>query len=574
MAKTDLILLHAPSVYDFRKKSMLFGPVSDVVPSTQAFEMYPLGFIPMLEHLEKNGLSVRIINIAGKMLNNKNFNVEKCIKKLKTEAFGIDLHWMVHAHGSIELAKIIKKYHPEKPIIFGGLSSSYFHKELLEYPEIDFVLRGDSVEAPLRMLVSSIKSGKKNYSIIPNLTWRDKSRVVVNKLSHVPIDMNNISFDYRAIMRSSLKHFDILGHIPFRAWINYPIVAALTCRGCIHSCAICGGSSQAYKKILKRSTPAYIDPGKLAENMGIISRHIKAPIMVLGDILQPGVEYAKEFITSVKKEKIKNSIALEFFYPPPKDILEMAGESFFEYNIQMSPESHDERVRKAFGREYSNKDLENSIKDAFNCGCSRFDLFFMTGIPLQDRASVRKTIKYCGTLLEKFKNNHFRPFISPLAPFLDPGSIIFENPGKYGYKLFCKTVEEHRKALIAPSWKYTLNYETKWMNRDEIVESTYEAAEKLNILKIKYGLISENEGESLRKRIKSEREMIREIDQAVKIHDKKESKERIKDIMEKFIATGLSTICQKYEMNWPTAFLKFNIFEIAKTLLLKNRGQA
>ena len=28
--KPDLILLHAPSVYDFRKEPIMFGPISDV----------------------------------------------------------------------------------------------------------------------------------------------------------------------------------------------------------------------------------------------------------------------------------------------------------------------------------------------------------------------------------------------------------------------------------------------------------------------------------------------------------------------------------------------------------------
>ena len=48
----DLILLHAPSVYDFRKKSILYGPVSDLIPSTTAFEMYPIGWASMASHLE------------------------------------------------------------------------------------------------------------------------------------------------------------------------------------------------------------------------------------------------------------------------------------------------------------------------------------------------------------------------------------------------------------------------------------------------------------------------------------------------------------------------------------------
>ena len=67
----DLVFLHAPSVYDFRKHSILYGPVSDLVPSTPVFEMYPIGFTTMAEYLERNGLRVRIVNLAVRMLNDQ-----------------------------------------------------------------------------------------------------------------------------------------------------------------------------------------------------------------------------------------------------------------------------------------------------------------------------------------------------------------------------------------------------------------------------------------------------------------------------------------------------------------------
>ena len=53
MSRIDLVLLHAPSVYDFRERSIMSGPVSDMVPSTPAFEMYPLGFTTMAQYLEQ-----------------------------------------------------------------------------------------------------------------------------------------------------------------------------------------------------------------------------------------------------------------------------------------------------------------------------------------------------------------------------------------------------------------------------------------------------------------------------------------------------------------------------------------
>ena len=54
----DLILLHPPAVYDFRRNGTLFGPVSDVVPSTPVFEMYPMGLTTIADRLEHAGYNV------------------------------------------------------------------------------------------------------------------------------------------------------------------------------------------------------------------------------------------------------------------------------------------------------------------------------------------------------------------------------------------------------------------------------------------------------------------------------------------------------------------------------------
>jgi radical SAM superfamily enzyme YgiQ (UPF0313 family) len=81
--------------------------------------MYPIGITSIAEYLERYGLRVKIINIANRMLMSEKFDVEAKLKNIHTKAFGIDLHWLPHAHGSIELAKIVKKLHPDTPDFWG-----------------------------------------------------------------------------------------------------------------------------------------------------------------------------------------------------------------------------------------------------------------------------------------------------------------------------------------------------------------------------------------------------------------------------------------------------------------------
>lgn len=76
----DLVLLHAPSVYDFRKTVQLTGPVADVIPSTAVFEMYPVGFTSMAGYLERYGYTLLIVNLANRMVADPRFDVEKKLK--------------------------------------------------------------------------------------------------------------------------------------------------------------------------------------------------------------------------------------------------------------------------------------------------------------------------------------------------------------------------------------------------------------------------------------------------------------------------------------------------------------
>ena len=569
MAGTDLILLHAPSVYDFRKRPILFGPVSDVIPSTQIFEMYPIGFMTMLQHLQEHGYNVRIINIALLMLRSRRFDAERLIRSLHPRAFGIDLHWLVHAQGSLELAALIKRHHPDTPVIFGGLSSSYYHEELIEYPQVDYVIRGDSAEEPLRELMAAITSDQA-LTDVSNLTWQEGSETRVNPISHSPTDLDAVSFDYRKIMRSTVKHRDLFGHLPFKDWLKYPIVVGLSCRGCIHRCVTCGGSASAFRLVCERNSPAFRGPEKLAEDIATTAKTINAPIIILGDILQAGEEWASRLLRALKPLNITNHVAFEFFAPPPRKLLEEIADSLSHFNIQMSAESHDENVRQRFGKNYDNASLEATIQSAFELGCLRFDLFFMIGLPEQTTESVRGTLDYCDRLLGSLQPEHVKrlhPFISPLAPFLDPGSEAFENPEQLGYRVLYHSLEDHRRAQLSPSWKYVLNYETEWMTRDEIVDSTYDVALALNRLKAKYGLVQPRISDQIEGRILIEKEIMHGIDAILASTLEGQQASQIAALMNRFDPIGPYTLCDEDEMRWPAKFYRFSPLRVIREAL-------
>ena len=555
----DLILLHPPSVYDFRKRSIMFGPISDVIPSTPVFDMYPLGFVSLYSYLTSKKLKVRIVNLAVKMLSSPDYDVEQEIKNLKSLAFGIDLHWLPHAQGGLEIARLVKKYHPESKVIFGGLSATYFHKELILYPQVDFVIRGDSAENPLYRLIQALK-GREGLFSVPNLTYKDKiNEVRINSLSSIPENLNGVGLDYPHLIRAILRDKDLLGYFPFYDWGRYPITAILTCKGCIQNCTSCGGSSFAYSNFCLRDKPAFRDPELVVKDLKRISFFFKGPIFLLGDLLQPGESYAYKILSLLKKAKIKNQVVIEFFDIPPEKFLYQVGQAIPNFNIQISAESHDPLVRSSFQRNYDNSALEKFIEHSLKANCRKFDLFFMIGLPHQTYDSVLETVKYCDYLLDKFNSKKgLFPYISPLAPFLDPGSLIFENPEKYGYKLIFRTLEEHRKALESPSWRYMLNYQTEWMSREEIVSCTYNAASKMNHIKYKHNLLHEKTYKQIENRIRTAVLVMRKIDRIIEEGNNMDEAE-LKKLKEQTDLTCGSTLCEKSELEWPLRFFQGNL---------------
>jgi B12-binding domain/radical SAM domain protein len=563
MPQADLVLLHAPSVYDFRKKSILYGPVSDLVPSTPVFEMYPIGLTTIAEYLERHGLRVRIVNLAVRMLNSERFDPEKLIRKLRPTAFGIDLHWMPHAHGAIEVARLCKKYHPDVPVIFGGFSATYYHEELVQRPEVDFVVRGDSTEAPMLLLMRHLTGHPDATPLdeIPNLTWLESDGALcVNELTYSPENLNHVLIDYSYVVKAVARYRDLASFVPFKGWLGYPITAALTVRGCVQNCRTCGGSATTFAAVHNRRRPAYRAPEDLAQDIRNIARFSRGPVFILGDIRQPGEEYADRFLRAI--DGYQGPVIVELFDAADREFIQRVAKAMPNWTLEVSLETHSEEVRAAFGRPYKNGPIEDTMRYALEAGVKRLDVFFMIGLSKQDYQSVMDTVDYCEHLmrdLDRGPRRRLIPFISPLAPFLDPGSPVFENPERYGYRFFARTLEEHRQALLQPSWKYVLNYETQWMNRDQIVDSTYEAGLRLNRLKARYGLVDPAQAERTDARIRRARRLITQVDDVMSIKDADRRAKLLRAIKPQVDDANLSTVCEKTELNVPLTGIKLNL---------------
>ncbi len=503
MGQPAVVLIHPPSIYDFRERPIFFGPLSDVIPSSPIFEMYPVGFLTLAAHLRRHGYPTRIVNLALLMMRSRRFQPEACLKRLRPRLFGLDLHWLPHAQGGLAVAALLKRLHPDIPIVFGGISATYFHAELIREPPVDFVLRGSVAEPNLLALVRAVEAGG-GYERVPNLVWKQAGEVRVNA-SVPPANPDDYGLALGAQVLDVARQLDFWTSAPFHTWWRHPITAAFTVRGCERACATCGAAADAFPRFMPGSHPLRRSPAAIADWVRALADLTRAPIFLVGDLRDGGEAYARAVIDALARCRVENRLVFEFFEPPPAEFLSRLDASLARWGAEFSPETHAADIRARVGKAaFSNAQMEAALEACLRLRCEQLDLFYMIGLPGQTVASVLTTTDAIETLFQRF-DRRLSAFITPLGPFLDPGSAGFEAPAEHGYRLFARTLKEHCALLETHDWEQMLNYETEWMTRAQIVEATYAAAERLNDLKERYGRITARRAAAVRGRLRAAR---------------------------------------------------------------------
>ena len=198
--------------------------------------------------------------------------------------------------------------------------------------------------------------------------------------------------------------------------------------------------------------------------------------------------------------------------------------------LHLCPDTGSDEVRRLLGRTYTNEDVLKSIRL-----CHEYHIpvtnFFSVGLAGETEAHMKETWELWKRLDEMdhraMANGYFGGLGSPvpiggqiLGPIvLDPGSRAFDNPGKYGYKLLYKNLEEYISWLSKPSWHHWLNYETAVAGKHEIVEMIHRSVEFTIDQRERYGIYSNGEAYYEKCMVEADRAVIKKIDQIMEIKD-------------------------------------------------------
>lgn len=522
MSNYDVLLIHPPAVYDFRRTPLFPGAMGPSVESVQ-FTKVPIGMLSVAEYLDRHGYKVVLDNLGDRMVNMSAFDVEGHLKNCTAQVYAVGMHFQQHAQGAIEIARLCKKLHPGSLVVMGGLTATCFHEEILQkYDFVDGVVRAEAEKALLALLRAVEKHGR--LMDTPNLTYRDADGEI-RVMPLMPASENLDEFEY--------TRFDLLQ--PKTSVYSPDTIHRYSlevCRGCAYNCTICGGSAYTYKKHLGMRKPAFRSPAKIVADMKKLNDQGIYFIGLFQDARMGGKKYRQELMAALAREKPKlERLSLDLLVPADEDFIREISAISRRVMLHLCPDTGSDAVRKLLGRHYSNTTLLESIK---MCHKHRIPVtyFFSAGLAGETAAEVKETWALCEQLAALDRDAMERgcfadirdtvpigwPIVGPIV--IDPGSKAFHSPEAHGYKLRYRNLEEYIHGLSQPAWPQWLNYETHLLSRDAIVDVIFQSMEFIIDLKARYGFYNSIEAVNYdRNRLEADRLVVQQVERLMKTAD-------------------------------------------------------
>jgi len=528
----DMLIMHPPAIYDFRRASYFPGPVSEfsIHTTTQQIQV-PMGMLSMADYLDRNGYRVLVDNIGERMMTDRTFEPRSYIAGTSAKIYGIGLHWHVHVQGALEIAKMCKTSHPDSLVVLGGLTATCFHSEIIrKFDCVDAVIRGEA-EKPLLEFIKAFENQKRIVAT-PNVTCREGTGITVAPLMKPSTNLDEFEFTRLSLLEPKGSIFG-LG--------TPPHLSMFICRGCVYNCVSCGGSAYSYRTYFGMEKPSFRSPKKLIEDVQRLVEQKVRLIGLLQDARMGGRKYWTELLSMLRKENLDvDRLTMELFRPADEEYITELASIGKVLALNMSPESGDYEVRRAHGRNYTNGELLNTVKLCQKHGIP-LTLFFMLGLAGENFETIDETRKLCDKLCEmeqeataKSFSDSTKRFVPLSAPimghmiFVDPGSRGFDHPEDYGYNLLYRDLEDDIQAINAPHWSQRINFETKKLPKDGYVELVYRTSEFIIDQREKYGLLNADEIAVERFSLKLDKALNREVEQIGKERDETSRKTRMR----------------------------------------------
>jgi len=315
-----------------------------------------------------------------------------------------------------QLAKKIKEKRPEIITVLGGPHASTAPNEILDNPDIDYIVMGEGEEC-FPMLVDAITNNT-DPGAVKGVGFNKNGQKVLNESGNLTEDLDSLP----------MPAWDILDEEPYYDLPNFNIIVAhrrtmpiFTTRGCPYRCTYC---HNIFGKKTRMRSPENVmeEITLLYDNYGI------REFQVIDDVFNINNERAIAICDMIIKSKMK--IYLSFPNAIRGDIVDERLISKLKeagaYKINYAIETASPRIQKLVKKRVKLDKLNDAITITNKAGIWTHG-FFMMGFPTETREEVEMTINYA--LKSKLNTAGF--FV--LQPF--PGTEIWDQIKEQGIDL-------------------------------------------------------------------------------------------------------------------------------------------
>ncbi len=212
----DVLLINPPWIN--RNESIWHG-IKGAMP--------PLGLLSIAAYAEREGYSVRIID-----LHVEQWSIEEFRRQLATftpRVVGISMMTSTAIAGN-RVARCVKEVHPDATVVVGGVHAEAMPTECLQNSAIDIVVRGDG-----ELTFSRIVAGQP-WRDIPGLSYRAGHRAVHNAPAPVIDQLDSMPMPAYHLVPMD-KYYPAMG-----AYRKLPAINMLMTRGCPGKCTFCNSA--------------------------------------------------------------------------------------------------------------------------------------------------------------------------------------------------------------------------------------------------------------------------------------------------------------------------------------------
>jgi len=424
----------------------------------------PYGLGALVSFLRNNGFCVDQEDLSMEFTRgNKCYPQEKCDPQLFIEnkinnvslkdfnLIGVSIYSYLHFSSAMLIAKKLKQ-NSGPPIVFGGAFMTLYghlYPELFDF--VDYAIVGDGV-TPLLRLIEHLQ-GKVSLSDIPNLTYKDKERIITNTRQYYPIeDMPVPDFDGLPIELYRKK--DLKGN-------NLLLLPYQTSRGCANKCTFCNNCNISHKI-------EYKTYNKIISELKLMKARYDN---VMFDFCDDTINNSSSHLNNLMDKLIESNLDIKWMARTKIGNLDdcllkkmrQAGCQILIFGV----ESGSSKVLKMMKKNFTPNQAGQTLRHAHESGIVTI-ILLVGGYLYETGKDIRKTIDF--VILNKDHIDYF----SLMSFVLLYGSPIYFNPDKYGVTNMSHTEWRHRFKFDeagALKWKDKVKQQKK--NEEKVLRALY-----------------------------------------------------------------------------------------------------